>query len=84
VLDQILKSLVDRLAEKGMKPDEIPLFIGSLANTLSYSSPSTLDDLNSRIHRSGWPDMVLDEETARLAMSYFQLDGTGVLGKAHK
>ena len=83
-MDHKLKILVDRLAEKGMKPDEIPRFIGSLANTLSYSTTFTLDDLNSRIHRSGWRDMELDEETARLAMSYFQLDGTADLVKGSK
>ncbi|HBF42193.1 MAG TPA: hypothetical protein DDW42_00925 [Desulfobacteraceae bacterium] len=78
-----MKTLIDRLADKGMDLDEIPMFIGNLANSIPFDSHMTLDQANGLLRISGWTDIELDEDTFQLALSCFKVEGL-VSSKKHR
>jgi len=70
-----MKALIQRLAAKGVKLEDIASFIGSLANTMSFDTQITLEEINKRLCLSGWSDIELDEQTFELARSCFEIEG---------
>lgn len=67
-MDQVIRSLIERLTEKGMDVTDIPPFVRTLAHTVSVDPFISLDHLNRRIGLSGYKGFELDEYTFRLVM----------------
>ena len=67
-MDHVIRSLIERLTEKGMEVTDIPPFIRTLAHTISIDPSIALDHLNRRIALSGYKNFELDEYTFQLVM----------------
>jgi hypothetical protein len=71
-MDWIIRTLIERLVEKGMEISSIPNYIKILANTLSANDPLSLQELNIRLESLGWNDFELDSHTLQLVMTVFE------------
>ncbi len=83
-MNPFMKALINRLAEKGVKLEDISSFIGSLANSMSFDAHITLDEINKRMCSLGWTDIELDENTIKLARSCFEVEGLIRAGEYRK
>ena len=73
-VDRLIKALIEMLASKGMDLSSIPAFIRNLAYMLASEPGLTLEELNRRIHLSGWEDFELDLYTLKLVLATFDPD----------
>ena len=73
-VDMLIKALIELLASKGMDLSSIPAFIRNLAYTLASEPGLTLEELNRRIHSSGWEDFEVDLYTLKLVLATFDPD----------
>jgi hypothetical protein len=71
-MDWIIRTLIERLVDKGMEISSIPNYIKILANTLSANDPLSLPELNMRLESLGWDDFELDSHTLQLVMTVFE------------
>ena len=71
-MEQLIKILVDRLANKGMQETDIISCISTMWNILIDEPVRDCEDLNSRMQRSGWKDIELDLQTFKIALEIFK------------
>ena len=74
-MDQIIRSLIERLTGKGMEISIIPAYIRDLANITVGNGYLSLPELNRQLQLLGWDDFELDDSTFHLLMSIFEIDG---------
>jgi hypothetical protein len=66
---QVIKMLVERLAEKGMAEDEISSCITTLQDIFADQHVKSCQDLNLQMETCGWQGFELDEQTFEMASS---------------
>lgn len=74
-MDQIIRSLIERLAGKGLEISIIPAYIRDLANIIVGNGYLSLPELNRQLQLLGWDDFELDDRTFQLLMAIFEIDG---------
>ena len=75
-MDQIIRSLIERLAGKGLEIIIIPAYIRDLANIIvGNNGYLSLPELNRQLQLLGWDDFELDDHTFQLLMAIFEIDG---------
>ena len=75
-MEPLLRTLIHRLLRKGIEISTIPAYIRDVANAITVTCSSDLEDLNRRLHVLGWNDVVLDDYTLELIMAIFEPDFT--------
>jgi len=70
-MDVITKTVIERLAKKGMEPPSIPAFIRNIANTIASDVAMKLSELNRRMELLGWGGIEFDEYTLGLILAIF-------------
>ena len=68
---QVIKMLVEQLAEKGMAEDEISTCIVSLWDIFAGQNVGSCQDLNLQMQALGWQDFELDDRAFKMASSVF-------------
>jgi|GEM_PF-4139951 len=59
---QLKEHLVPKLAERGMSPGAIPLFIRGLALAIEDDSAGHVADVNGNLRRLGWDGLDMDRD----------------------
>jgi hypothetical protein len=73
-MEELVATLTERLAGKGMKICTIPAFIRDLANTMAANVYLSLQELNRRLESLGWDDFELDDYTLQLIIAILEPD----------
>ncbi|NVM23212.1 MAG: hypothetical protein HWN68_15680, partial [Desulfobacterales bacterium] len=74
-MNSLIKTLLDRLEQKGMVRNAVPGFVRSLANTISGTPDMGLGEVSRRLQSLGWDDFELDDYTLQLVIAIFQQEG---------
>jgi hypothetical protein len=73
-VDPLIRTLIDRLAWKGVEISSIPAFLRNLAYCMTRHPQSNLSELNENVRLSGWDDIELDALTVHLILATFNSD----------
>ena len=68
----LIRTLTDRLVEKGMGVTSIPAFIRNVSNILAAHPAASLDELNRRLQLVGWVDFRLDDYILQMIIAAFE------------
>jgi len=80
-MDLISRTLIGRLAAKGMEATCIPAFIRNVAYTIASGGARKPSELNKRMALLGWGDMEIDSYTLDLIVALFDARESGSLDK---
>ena len=73
-MEELIGTLTERLAGKGMEISTIPAFIRDLSNTMVANGYLSLQELNRRLKSLGWDDFELDDYTLQLIIAILEPD----------
>jgi hypothetical protein len=73
-MEQLIKRLIGRLANKGMEVTSIPAYIRNFAHTLMAHPFMSIQELNSHLQVLGWDGFELDNDTFCLMLAAFEPD----------
>ena len=76
------KLLIQRLNHKGLKKNQIPGFLRSLANSIDMRQDNNFTLINRHMRNIGWEDVDLDYHTFELARNC--LEAEGFVGQEYK
>jgi hypothetical protein len=71
-VDEIIKTLINRLVNKGMEITSIPAYVRDIANSIAVNGYLGPGALNQRLQMLGWDDFNLDEYTLELVTAMFE------------
>jgi len=73
-VDELIRTLIDRLVNKGLEIIAVPAYVRDLANTIAVTGNLGAGALNQRLEMLGWNDFELDEYTLELVTAMFEKD----------
>jgi hypothetical protein len=74
-MNQIKRTLIRRLENKGLESDLIPSFIRSLANSYVVNPQMSATQVNQKLQYLGWAGVDVDYHTFQLALACFEDEG---------
>lgn len=74
-VEQLKQHLVPRLAERGMAPVAIPLFIRGLAMSIDKSRGINAANINGFMRRMGWDGLDMDRDELKAVINCFEAAG---------
>jgi hypothetical protein len=82
-MEQIIRAVIERLAEKGMPDMHIPTFIRSLGQIIGTRPGMTVGDLNRDLDALGWDEFELDVHTLCMILAVFKWDESSRRKSSH-
>jgi hypothetical protein len=73
-MEQLLKTLIRHLVDKGLEITSVPGFIKDVGNSIVANPAMSLKELNGHLQLSGWDDFELDDYTLQLILTTFDPD----------
>ena len=74
-VEQLKQHLVPKLAERGMAPGAIPLFIRGLAISIAKSPDNSAASINVHMRRMGWDGFDMDRDELNVVLNCFKAAG---------
>jgi hypothetical protein len=71
-MESTIGHLLERIRKKGIKPQEIPQFIGDTLIILHDSGEFSVENINRKLGNRGWNEQVVDEGTLELIASLLE------------
>ena len=80
-MDLFSRTLIGRLAAKGMEVTRIPAFIRDVAYTIASGGARKPSELNKRMALLGWGEIEIDAYTLDLIVALFDARNSGFLNQ---
>jgi hypothetical protein len=71
-MNEIIRALLSRLCDKGLRPEQIPWLIRDFLNTVDGEGQFTLNDITRKLANLGWSDEIMDQVTFELMISFLE------------